>query len=59
MTKLPTCDKVDKSSTKTKNFIKKSFEKNLKKFLTNKIRWGKINKLSQRNDSETTLITKQ
>ena len=51
LTKLPTCDKVDKSSTKTNNFIEKVFEKNLKKFLTNENERDKLNELSK--ESET------
>ena len=59
LTKDRRYDKVSKSSTKRQqNLNSKMFEKNLKKCLTNKKRWDKINELSERQTQQT-LITKQ
>ena len=59
LTKDRIYDKVSKSSTKRQqNLNSKMFEKNLKKCLTNKKRWDKINELSEKQTQQT-LITKQ
>ena len=53
-------DKVVKSPTRmTKLHLQKKFEKLQKKFLTNKRRCGKVNKLSRDSEKQRTLITKQ
>lgn len=56
------CDKINEllmSNEITKEF-EKSFEKNLKKFLTNENERDKLNELSQESEKhKRTLITKQ
>ena len=44
-------DKVNKLSTNSKS-VEKRFEKNLKKFLTNKNEYGKINELSRESENK-------
>ena len=58
LTKDRRYDKVSKSSTKRQqNLNSKMFEKNLKKCLTNKKRWDKINELSERQTQQTLIKT--
>ena len=55
-----TCDKVIQSLKQNDRYqLLEKVWKNLKKFLTNKRRYDKLNKLSRDSEKQWTLITKQ